>query len=87
MSILPWIVIGLAVLLIIMMWVFRDRPQCPHCRSHKVGLVSKNPLSMKGYDQPTGREGMGTIVQLRYEVMYRCDNCREKWTETITETR
>jgi hypothetical protein len=70
------------------LWYTRPRPRCPECGSPQVGQVSKEPLGMRDFDFGAGGGGGGyTMVQLTYQVTYRCNECRAQGSKTITETR
>jgi len=88
---ISYLIIGLVLTgtVLTILWYTRPRERCPECGSLQVGQVSKEPLGMRYLDFG-GAGGIGgghSMVQFRYEVTYRCDECRAQWSKTITETR
>ena len=64
-----------------------SHPRCLECNSHQLGVISKEPLGMRGVTYHGGSDGGGsTSVQVGYQVTTRCNACRAQWTTTMTET-
>jgi len=87
---ISYVIIGLVLIgtVLTILWYTRPRPRCPECGSLQVGQVSKEPLGMRDLDfgGAGGRGGGYSMVQLTYQVTYRCNECRARWSKTITET-
>lgn len=83
----PFIVL-ITVIISIWLWIMaRPRHRCPQCDSYRIGLITKEPKTMRTVDMDTSGIGGGTtIVQTMYEATYQCDECRHRWMVSLTET-
>lgn len=79
-------VIGIIALLIIFVLPFLrfgTRPRCPECGSRKIG-VNKTTKGMRSSDY--GGEGGYAVIQMMYQVKYKCNVCQTQWQKSETET-
>jgi hypothetical protein len=64
-----------------------SRRRCPNCRSLAVGQIAKEPQDLRSVDMHTGGVGGGySGIQTFFKITYQCNDCRFRWTDTVTET-